>query len=349
MYLIETFSGPSQVRAAGDSRGQKGGTMKEIRRTVCTLGLVSSWLLFAFCHGPCGARELLVGSWQTHSIGRFDLETNQYQGHFVVPGSGGLSTPDGMDFGADGHLYVSSSQTNRVLRYDGTSGAFLGAFASTQLNQPGNLQFGPDGLLYVANKGTGQVLRYHPQTGNLVDVFATGGGLRQPVGLLWDQGVLYVSDFTGNAIRRFDANTGAFIDTFANVSTPLILNLDPEGKLLVSSHQDSTIWKYDTTTGARLGSALSGGPVSCPVGHLYVDGNLIVASWQNHRLLRYGLDGTFVETIGAVNAVRLPNDLLLRPVPEPGSFVGLIIAGWAFVRRRGNWFGSDAASTLRRI
>ncbi|HEY6565629.1 MAG TPA: NHL repeat-containing protein [Pirellulaceae bacterium] len=275
---------------------------------------------------PVLALELLVGSWNTHSIRRYDLSTNQYLGDLVPPGSGGLNIPDGMDFGPDGHLYVSSSQTDRVLRYDGQTGTFLGAFVTQQLNMPGNLKFGPDGLLYVANKGTGQVLRFHPQTGALVDVFASGGGLQQPVGLLWDEGYLYVSDFTGNAIRRFNATNGAFVDTFATLSTPLILNLDPQGHLLVSSHMDSMIWRYETATGTRIGPALIGGPVSCPVGHLFADGDLIVASWQNHRLLRYAADGTFIQTMVNNGPLRLPNDLLIRPIPEPAVGLFAIVA-----------------------
>ena len=261
------------------------------------------------------ARELLVGRWNANSIQAYDLDTNQSLGNFVEPGSGGLSTPDGMDFGPDGHLYVSSSDTNAVLRFHGQTGQFIDAFATEGLNMPGNMQFGPDGLLYVANKGLGQVLRFDPTTGDFIDVFAQGGGLQTPVGLLWDGGLLYVTDFSGNSILRYSAATGAFVDTFASVSTPLIMNLNPDGDLLVSSHGDSMIWEYDTNTGARLGPALNGGPVNCPVGHLFADGDLIVASWANNRVLRYAADGTFQQFIGLGTN---PNDLLLRPIPEPG-------------------------------
>ncbi len=280
------------------------------------------------------ARELLVGSWNTHSIRTYDTDTNQYLGDLVTPGAGGLNIPDGMDFGPDGDLFVSSSGSNAVLRFDGDDGTFLGEFATQRLNQPGNLHFGPDGLLYVANKALGEVVRFDPLTGDLVDVFARGGGLQQPVGLLWDAGMLYVSDFSGNAIRRYDALTGDFIDTFAQVTTPLILNLNSDGDLLVSSHQDDMIWKYDTASGTRLGPALVGGPLNCPVGHLFVDGDLIVASWQNHRLLRYGEAGDFQQVMAFAGGLQLPNDLLLRPVAEPSGGCWLMMIGIAIVARR---------------
>ena len=145
--------------------------------------------------------------------------------------------------------------------------------------------------------------------------------------------MLYVSDFAGNAIRRYDALSGAFIDTFANLNTPLILNWDLDGDLLVSSHADSMIWEYDLATGNRT-PALSGGPVNCPVGHLFVDGQLIVASWQNNRILRYSDDGTFLATFAIGQGLQLPNDLLLRPIPEPSGLALLIAGIWIIVRAR---------------
>jgi hypothetical protein len=41
-----------------------------------------------------------------------------------------------------------------VLKYDGTTGAFLGAFVGpgSDLSLPRGLTFGPDGNLYVANR-----------------------------------------------------------------------------------------------------------------------------------------------------------------------------------------------------
>jgi DNA-binding beta-propeller fold protein YncE len=47
---------------------------------------------------------------------------------FVASGSGGLTLPRPLTFGPDGDLYVGSFGTGDILRFDGTTGAFLNAF-----------------------------------------------------------------------------------------------------------------------------------------------------------------------------------------------------------------------------
>ena len=82
-------------------------------------------------------------------------------------------------------LLVSSEATDQVLRYDGMTGAFLGAFVtagSGGLKFPQGLAFGPDGTLYVSSPGSDQVLRYDGTTGAFLNVFvaAGSGGLDFP-------------------------------------------------------------------------------------------------------------------------------------------------------------------------
>ena len=289
---------------------------------------------FVACSGVV-ADELLVGSWLGDSIRRYDITTGAYLGDFVSRGEGGLDRPDGLAYGADGHLYVSSALSNEVLKYDGATGDFLGVFATERLMSPGNLQFGPDGLLYVSNPGMGEVVRFDPVTGDLVDVFADGGGLQQPAGLLWDNDVMYVTDFSGNAVRTYDATTGDYLGDLANVRTPLIMNLDANGDLLVSSHLDSQLHRFDITTGTSSGPALVGGPVNCPVGHLFYGDELIVASWANNRLLRYdAATGDYIGLMAVGEGLVQPNDLLIRQVPEPGAAFLWMGGVWMLLQSR---------------
>src|SRR5437763_13726880 len=75
-------------------------------------------------------------------------------------------------------LFVSSGNTNSILRYDGTSGAPLGAFVSAGsggLDSPQGLTFGPDGSLYVSSSGNDSILRYDGATGAFQSVFVASG------------------------------------------------------------------------------------------------------------------------------------------------------------------------------
>src|SRR3990170_1183036 len=87
-------------------------------------------------------------------------------------------------------LFVTSFNSNEVLRYDGTTGAFIDAFVtagSGGLDVPVGLVFGPDGNLYVSSGSTNEVLRYDGTTGAFIDAFVTAGsgGLDLPSFLIF--------------------------------------------------------------------------------------------------------------------------------------------------------------------
>lgn len=107
------------------------------------------------------AGDLLVSSQNTDQILRYNGTTGAFVGAFVGAGSGGLSAPAGLAFGADAELYAASADTDSLLRYDGATGASIDAFASTALAAPSGLAFGPDGHLYVSSGADHRVVRYH--------------------------------------------------------------------------------------------------------------------------------------------------------------------------------------------
>ena len=130
--------------------------------------------------GPDGL--LYVCSPDTDEILRFDALTGVFIDAFVTDHpdtpkhdeSGGLQMPAGIAFGPDGQLYVSSQNTDEILRFDAHTGAFIDTFvprASGGLGTPGQLVIGPDGWLYVASLSTHEILRYDPDTGAFIDVF----------------------------------------------------------------------------------------------------------------------------------------------------------------------------------
>ena len=290
----------------------------------------------------------IVRSALANEILRYDGHTGAFRGAFVtddsstpnVDESGGLATPAGLVFGPDGDLYVSSSTTHQVLRYDGHTGAFRGAFVTDDsstpnvdesggLATPAGLVFGPDGDLYVSSSTTHQVLRYDGHTGAFRGAFVTddpstpnvdeSGGLATPAGLVFGPaGDLYVSSSTTHQVLRYDGHTGAFrgafvtddpstpnVDESGGLATPAGLVFGPDGDLYVSSSTTHQVLRYDGHTGAFRGAFVTDDPstpnvdesggLATPAGLVFgPDGDLYVSSSTTHQVLRYdGHTGAF--------------------------------------------------------
>jgi len=202
---------------------------------------------------------------------------------FVTPNTGGLDGPEGLTFGLDGSLYVTSVMIDGggfpiggVLRFNGTTGAFVDTFVpfSHDLGFPSDVLFGPDGNLYVSVQtfgGGGDVFRYNGATGQLIDEFARGGPLTAAEGIVFGpDGNLYVSNRGGNSILRYNGATGACLDTFVparsgGLDGPQALLFGPDNNLYVSSMGGPQgVLRYDGRTGAFIDIFASG--ASSPTG-----------------------------------------------------------------------------------
>jgi len=153
--------------------------------------------------GPDG--DLYIGQRLEPGVGaisRFDGLTGEYRGDFVPAGSGGIVHPVAHVFGPGGRggkrldLYVAERSSASILRYDGETGEFLGAFVASGsggLEFPLGLVFGPDGDLYVADGGATApaVLRFEGPASRSPGAFLGefvppgSGGLLQPWALLF--------------------------------------------------------------------------------------------------------------------------------------------------------------------
>ena len=113
---------------------------------------------------------------------RYDGTNGTFIDTFVPAGAGGLAQPFGCKFGPDGHLYVVSGNNNRVVRFNGASGAPLGDFTTGGLAFPIGLEFGPDTHLYVASFSNHRIVRFNGVTGALMGDFVPAGtsGLNGP-------------------------------------------------------------------------------------------------------------------------------------------------------------------------
>jgi cellulose synthase/poly-beta-1,6-N-acetylglucosamine synthase-like glycosyltransferase len=108
--------------------------------------------------------HILVTNYGTNMIVRFTL-SGEFDRVFVSPGDNGLIGIKKIRFGQDGNLYVFGGEYNDILKYDGTTGAYLGKF------ETGGIYFGKldENLLnnkYLLNeidtRQYGTVLVYDP-------------------------------------------------------------------------------------------------------------------------------------------------------------------------------------------
>jgi hypothetical protein len=82
-------------------------------------------------------------------------------------GCGGLDQPSDLAFGPDGHLYVANlvgGLGDNILRFDGTSGAFIDEFATeATFNTPRHIEFA-GGVLWAAGEAD-RIWRFDATTG----------------------------------------------------------------------------------------------------------------------------------------------------------------------------------------
>jgi WD40 repeat protein len=151
--------------------------------------------------GPDG--QLYVSSYQTGNllagyVVKFDTATGASS---IVAFNNGdnkkdpgetqdLHRPEGLTFGPDGNLYVTSfradkNDNDRILILDGSSGSLKDQIALDQAREPRSfaqaIEFGPDGKLFVPISGngpkTGSVRSYDVMTKTYTTFVAPGGPL----------------------------------------------------------------------------------------------------------------------------------------------------------------------------
>jgi hypothetical protein len=252
---------------------------------------------------------------------------------FITPGSGGLKEARGIEYGADGNLYLNREsfhtdpiQQGYVQRYDGVTGAFIDIFAThPDMTGAKDVEFGPDGNLYVPNNVGDNVYRFNGTTGEFIDVFIpTGsGGLDTPRSLIFGpdgngdgNSDIYITSAQTDSILRFDGFTGSFIDAFiptasGGLNDPTALVFGPDGDLYVASgaHSDffNGILRYDGSTGAFEGVFVAPGSAGLTLAptagvifgpDINADGagDLYVSNGEVDEVLVYnGLTGAFLQ------------------------------------------------------
>jgi hypothetical protein len=224
-------------------------------------------------HGPDG--NVYVAEEATDRVLRFDGVTLQLIDAFVADDpqtpedeNGPLNAPTGVLFGADGDLYVASFNNDRVLRYDGTTGAFVGTLVSAGsggLDGPdAGMAWGPDGHLYVPSFFNHSVLRYDEETGASLGAFVPSGqgGLINPRTVVFRQdGTALVSGEGSNNVHHYDDQgnfLGLFLPTGLNNATALAVS-PLDGDLYASNLNADNVRRFNGTNGTQEGIAVNPG------------------------------------------------------------------------------------------
>jgi len=329
---------------------------------AATLGV----LVLAACSAGRSAPPptLLVSNTLSNNVVSLNSATGAYLGDFIAADSGGLTDPDDLTLGPDGHLYVSSgTDTNgQILRYDGKTGIFIDVFAQGHgMKRPYGSAFGPDGHLYVASFRGDQILKFDGKTGAFLAEFARGNGtaaglLNGPNSLSFGpDGHLYVTtqgsvaDGNGGITYQFDSQilrynlqTGAGA-VFAPAPAPapggkgyismLGLAWGPDG-LLYATDYGGGIRSYDPSTGVLQKTidtgALFGGSIATTLGNLVIVGETLHVPIFNEdssgSIISNGVANCDITT-ATCRLLVSDSTHLIRPI-------GIVIApGWASVTR----------------
>ncbi len=158
----------------------------------------------------------------------------------------GVAQSIGMDWDADGNLYISSYGGANVRKFD-SSGTDQGVYVDTELSGPTNIWFGNNGHLFVLDWSAGNVEEFD-ETGAYVGTFISG--LSQPEGIAFlENGNILIGNGGTSEIKQFDS-TGTFIENTVEsgaggLDQPNAIVLR-EAKLGVEDQQLSRSFVYPT-------------------------------------------------------------------------------------------------------
>jgi sugar lactone lactonase YvrE len=231
-------------------------------------------------------------------------------------------------------LLVSSSGTNSVLRYNGSTGAFIEPLVSSNssgLAAPNAMVINPrDGTLLVASPGTNSIEQFDLNVGHngeppgaWMGTYLSANNL-DPAGMVFDpSGLLYIASYSTRSVLLYtnnNQNNPNSLQTFASgggLGYPSGLAIGPDRNLYVASYDNSQVIRFSGATGAPMSVFVPSGSggLSHPSGIAFgPDGSLYVASQGTNSVFRYnGQTGALIGTFASGNGLSSPSGLAFGP------------------------------------
>lgn len=288
--------------------------------------------------GPDGNIYTAVGTGMGYNtIQRFDGTTGAFIDTFMDN-----SDPDHKINGVrdivfhptNGTVYVASSYTDEVLRYDAITGDFVDVFVSAGsggIDHPDGMQFGPDSNddgkpeLYVTGWLSHNVVRYDGATGTPLGTYVDSGsgGLSAPFSLAFHDGELFVTSAGTNQILKYDADDGSYLGITASsgLDYPRGLTFGPDDLLYVTSGNNDRILRF-TAQGQYIDDFVPSGTAGMDnprTPRFGPDGDLYVTATGNNEIMRFGDSNDAVFTVSLSAASNEPFVVDYTTMPTGGS------------------------------
>lgn len=140
--------------------------------------------------------RVLVGGFSV-GVMEFDANTGAY-----IRTYGGPTWCWSGIYRPNGNVLVAASAIDKIVEYDGNTGALIGLFAPLP-GAPADMRYGPNGNLYVCAYNGNQVWELDPVTGNPVSVWGLPFGNR-PNDVEFLNGEILVTAMGTNLVYRYD-------------------------------------------------------------------------------------------------------------------------------------------------
>ncbi len=241
------------------------------------------------------------------------------EGTIIPRASGGLGKPWDLQFGPDGHIYVSDNTYNKIRKYNGITGSPMGSGFSAEWASTGGYPYGLDwngNTLYVA---THLGIERFNTSGTSLGLF--GDAKRNPTNtqaesllnpydvVFCSDNRMYVSDRSANQIAYYLASDGSYLGKIYASSLPTAPDtrratgldcgsaITGTGNSLYQSGDDGgRINEINSSTGALKTEFTS--LVDEPYGmDMDSSGNLYAANKDDDNVIKIDSDGTVVELI----------------------------------------------------